>query len=234
MRLTGRVAWKQMLAISSACLATLAVYHGLGMDINLIESDSDRINALKYLTLAPPPSILSVAIGKISIVLLLGRLMGMSITKVHFWVLWIMMLITVGLSLAAVIAVLAFCIPTESIWDLSVPRERCMAPQTQLVIGLTQACKYLTWEPLRVLMLTGYDNKAFNASTDFFLGLFPSFIFWKLRMPLRRKIGLMLLLGVGVFGCVVTGIKAYQLRNLDGHDNLTGASTFFRKRVQTC
>jgi hypothetical protein len=48
-------------------------------------------------------------------------------------------------------------------------------------------------------------------------------------MPLRRKIGLMLLLGVGVFGCVITGIKAYQLRNLDGHDNMTGVSIVVRK-----
>jgi hypothetical protein len=140
-RETDPAPWKQMLAIASAGLASRAVHYGLGMDINLIESDSDRINALKYLTLAPPPSILSVAIGKISIVLLLGRLMGMSMNKVHFCGLWIMILISVGLSLAAVIAVLAFCIPIESIWDLSVPRERCMAPQTQLVIGLTQACK---------------------------------------------------------------------------------------------
>lgn len=40
-------------------------------------------------------------------------------------------------------------------------------------------------------------------------------------MPIRRKIGLTLLFGVGVFGCVITSIKAYQLRNIGGHDNLT-------------
>lgn len=41
-------------------------------------------------------------------------------------------------------------------------------------------------------------------------------------MPLRRKIGLMMLMGVGIFCCVITSIKAYYLRKLDAHDNLTG------------
>ena len=41
-------------------------------------------------------------------------------------------------------------------------------------------------------------------------------------MKLRRKIALMALMGVGVFGAVITSYKAYQLRNLPGHDNLTG------------
>lgn len=44
-------------------------------------------------------------------------------------------------------------------------------------------------------------------------------------MPVRRKIGLTLLFGVGIFGCVITSIKAYQLRNIGGHSNLTSLST---------
>lgn len=67
---------------------------------------------------------------------------------------------------------------------------------------------------------------AFNAFTDIIFGLLPAFSFWNLQMPLRRKIGLMMLFGVGVFGCVITSVKAYQLRNLTGHDNLTSTSHF--------
>ncbi|KAL4881004.1 hypothetical protein BJY04DRAFT_189697 [Aspergillus karnatakaensis] len=189
------------LAITSASLASTAIHYGLGINLNDIASPSDRVNALKYVTLAPPPSILSVAVGKISIVLFFHRLLGAAMTKTLSAILWVLIFITVGLSLSAVVAVLAFCTPTESIWDRTVVPTRCMAPETQLGIGLAQA--------------------SFNAFTDIILGLLPAYSFWNLQMPLRRKIGLMLLFGVGVFGCVITSIKAWQLRNLTGHDNLT-------------
>jgi len=32
----------------------------------------------------------------------------------------------------------------------------------------------------------------------------------------------MMIMGAGVFGAAITAYKAYQLRNLPGHDNLTG------------
>ncbi|KAL4733213.1 hypothetical protein BDV11DRAFT_175911 [Aspergillus similis] len=188
------------LAITSASLASTAIHYGLGVDLYDIQSPEDRVNALKYLTLAPNPSILSVALGKLSIVLFFHRLLGVSMTRTLSAVLWILLFITAGLSISAVVAVLAFCTPTESIWDKTIPAKRCMAPETQLGIGL---------------------QASFNAFTDIILGLLPAYSFYNLQMPLRRKIGLMLLFGVGVFGCVITSIKAWQLRNLTGHDNLT-------------
>ena len=105
-----------------------------------IQDPMDRMNAVKYLTLAPNPSIMSVALGKVSIVLLLHRLMGMSMTRVHFWMLWTMMFISVSLSISAVVAVLRFCSPTEAIWNKNV-KGTCIDPQIQLSIGLSQACK---------------------------------------------------------------------------------------------
>ncbi|KAL4811715.1 hypothetical protein BDW67DRAFT_171418 [Aspergillus spinulosporus] len=182
---------EKCLAITSASLASTAIHYGLGVDLYDIHSPDDRVNALKYLTLAPNPSILSVAFGKLLIVLFFHRLLDVSMTR----------MLLAGLSISAVVAVLAFCTPTKSIWDKTVPAKHCMAPETQLRISLAQA--------------------SFNAFTDIILGLLPAYSFYNLQMPLHRKIGLMLLFGVGVFGCVITSIKVWQLRNLTGHDNLT-------------
>lgn len=41
-------------------------------------------------------------------------------------------------------------------------------------------------------------REAFNAATDAYLAVFPVYIFWSLNMKLRIKIGLMVLLGLGV------------------------------------
>ena len=213
----------QTLALTSAILATIAINHGLGMDINAIETHHDRLMALKYLTIAPNPSIMSVGVGKISIVLLLHRLMGVSMTRLNFYLLWTLMFITVCLTIGAVVVVMAFCIPAQAIWDKSVSGN-CMDVRTQLGVGMTQCCQ-LSLEYPRVKSQTAIQvltMLGFNAFTDLFLGLFPIYIFYDLQMPLRRKIGLTMLMGVGIFGCVVTSIKAYQLRNLDAHDNLTG------------
>lgn len=42
------------------------------------------------------------------------------------------------------------------------------------------------------------EREAFNAATDAYLAVFPVCIFWNLNLELRTKIGLMVLLGLGV------------------------------------
>ncbi|PGG99792.1 hypothetical protein AJ79_08414 [Helicocarpus griseus UAMH5409] len=192
------VTW--LLAIVSASLASVAVHYGLGMNIDDIKDPFKKINAVKYLTIAPNFSILSVALGKVSIVLLLRRVTGLTANRTHYVVLWLLVFISFCLSIAAVVAVLRFCLPTESIWNKNI-QGKCIDPQIQLSVGLTQA--------------------SFNAFTDLVLALFPTWVFWNLQMKTRRKIGLMLVMGAGIFGAVITSYKAYQLRNLTGHNNLT-------------
>jgi hypothetical protein len=127
--------------MTSGILVTMSVRYGLGRDIKDIKNPSDQVNAVKYLTIAPVFSILSVGIGKISIVLFLFRLMGITVSRIRFWLLWAMMFISMSLNIAAVVVVLRFCTPTEAIWDPAVEGE-CIDPNTQLGIGLAQACKF--------------------------------------------------------------------------------------------
>ncbi|KAL4811051.1 hypothetical protein BDV18DRAFT_155662 [Aspergillus unguis] len=166
------------LAATSAGLATAGVHYGLGRNLDAIQDPTDKTNALKYLTLAPSPSILSVLFGKLSIVLLFHRLLGPSMTKRLSVALWVLVFVTAVLSIAAVVAVLAFCQPTNSIWDKTVTPNWCMSSTTQLGIGLAQA--------------------SFNAFTDIVLGILPAYSFWNLQMPVWRKVGLMMLFGVDV------------------------------------
>ncbi|KAL4968455.1 uncharacterized protein BDV14DRAFT_196760 [Aspergillus stella-maris] len=195
------MAFSWCFSAASASLATAAIHYGLGRDIQEITNPHDKMLAQKFLTLAPPSSIWSVLAGKLSIVLLFHRLLGVSMTKVRSRILWTLMAITACLSIAAIIADVTFCIPTEAIWDKSVRAKRCMSRQTQMGIWLAQA--------------------SFNAFTDLVFGLLPTLGFYRLQMPLRRKIGLMMLFGIGIFGCVITSIKAYQLHNLKRDENLT-------------
>lgn len=113
------------------------------MDLFDITDPEDKINALKYLTIAPPFSILSVGFGKLSIVLLFRRLLGVAMTKKISTILWILIFITGCLTIGAVVIVLGFCTPTEAIWDSSITPIRCMPVNAQLGVGLAQACTFL-------------------------------------------------------------------------------------------
>jgi len=188
------------LALTSAILVSVAVHYGLGMNITDIKDPQDRMNAVKYLTLAPNFNILSVGIGKTSIVFFLIRLLSGTESTSRKIVLWVIVLISNMLNIAGVSTVLGFCTPTESIWNPDVPGT-CIDPQVQLGIGMAQVC--------------------YNAVTDFFLALFPVVIFWNLNVKLRRKIGLLMILGAGVFGAAVTSYKAYSMMNLSSRDNIT-------------
>lgn len=132
--------WKlQALAMASAVLVTAAVHYGLGLDRFDIHDPYDQMNAIKYLTIAPNFSILSVAVGKVSTVLLLQRVMGMSAKKVHLIGLWVVVVISFGLSIVSIVVILGFCTPSKKIWDKTI-QAHCMGPQIQLGVGLTQAC----------------------------------------------------------------------------------------------
>ena len=126
----------------SAALVTVAVRYGLGLDLFDIHNPNDQLNALKYLTIAPNFSILSVAVGKVSIVLLLKRVMGMAAKRWHLIILWIVAFISFCLSIASVVVVLGFCTPTARIWDKTV-EGTCINPMIQLGVGLSQACELL-------------------------------------------------------------------------------------------
>jgi hypothetical protein len=130
----------QLLAMTASILVTIAVHYGLGRNIVDIKNPQDQINAVKYLTIAPNFGIMSVGMGKVSIVFLLLRVMGKSITKVRSWILWIITFISIALNVGAVVVVLRFCVPVESIWDPTV-KGSCIDPQIQLGVGLAQACK---------------------------------------------------------------------------------------------
>lgn len=53
------------------------------------------------------------------------------------------------------------------------------------------------WPKVREIMLMG-NSEALNAATDAYLAIFPVYIFWNLNIELRIKLGLMVLLGLGV------------------------------------
>ncbi|KAL4802465.1 hypothetical protein BDV18DRAFT_163868 [Aspergillus unguis] len=190
-------------AVVCSALAQVAVHYGLGMHISDIADQNDRTNAAKYTVLAPNFSVISSATGKLAVAFFLLRLLGQSARPWHRWFLYILSALSIAWNTFAVIAIIGFCRPAKKIWEPDTPGS-CFPLQLQLFGGISQA--------------------AFNAVADLALAGFPLVVFRKVQLPLFKKIGVIGILGAGVFAAAATMVKCILLKRLPEHDDITWSS----------
>ncbi|KAF9891655.1 hypothetical protein FE257_003667 [Aspergillus nanangensis] len=204
---THRAGWDDFfisLSLASAlvcsALAEVAVHYGLGMHMNDIADLDSRTQAVKYTVIAPNFSVVSTTTGKISVAILLLRLMGQSATWPRRWFLYILTVISIVWNTLAVIVIIGFCRPAKKIWLPETPGS-CFSLRMQLIIGTSQA--------------------AFNAVADLSLAVFPVLIFWKVQLAFVKKMAIIGILGAGIFATAATLVKCILLKNLPQHADIT-------------
>ncbi|KAH7309199.1 integral membrane protein [Stachybotrys elegans] len=179
---TGLDDWTMVIAVILALvtniIVTLMVHHGVGRHTMHL-GENQRANAVYMIWLSVPFSPGSAAFGKVSIALLLIRLMNRN--KVYEAFLWVLIFLLFAITLVLVIITFAQCTPVTFLWD----RVRVPPPSGNC------------WDPA-IQQNFGYFQGAFSAASDLFLALFPILIMWDLQMPLRVKAGICFLMSLGV------------------------------------
>ncbi|KAK2758773.1 hypothetical protein FQN54_003465 [Arachnomyces sp. PD_36] len=183
--------------MTSATLYTVERYE---LGTNDGKSLSELTKYAWHVSSASSLSILSVALGKISVILLLNRLIGPLVVKAHFYLIWTMVLIAFVMSAANAIVIWRSCAPLVATYSDDFEGS-CINKQVHLGISMTQA--------------------GTSALTDLLLAVYAVCVFWRVNIPLLRKIGLVIVMGAGVFGVIVTGIKAHELQHI-----LTGSFAY--------
>jgi hypothetical protein len=90
---------------------------------------------------------------------------------------WACVVVILGYSLASIVASIFQCTPIPHYWDKSkYPTGTCIDFTT-------------FW----------YANAIYNIITDFVILVSPPRVVWKLRLPLRQRLGLMAVFGLGIF-----------------------------------
>ncbi|KAL7620315.1 hypothetical protein AAE478_009309 [Parahypoxylon ruwenzoriense] len=168
------MAFGALAAIVCSALVTVGVSHGLGRHREQITDLHDRSEAIKYTIIAPVLSIISSSCSKISILIFLVRLMGMTAKKWQLYFLWGLCVILVGLNIFAIVLIVRFCDPPARQWDPDIDGT-CIDPQVQLYGGAVQA---------------GY-----NALMDIIVAIFPSLFITRLNITRKMKLGLCFLMG---------------------------------------
>ncbi|KAF2183595.1 hypothetical protein K469DRAFT_739715 [Zopfia rhizophila CBS 207.26] len=171
-----------------------SVRHGVGRH-NLYVQPAQQVSARHWIFAAEMPWVLVIMSIKISIACLLLR-----IRRSKRWVifLYIMIAVQIASCLAGFLTQLLQCIPMRAIWDPSTPGAKCVKRHS--------------------LYIFVYFNSAIVIITDIIFALLPIFFIRKINRPVREKIVLYILMGMGLFATATSSIKI----SVVNHYGMTG------------
>ncbi|KAJ5724386.1 hypothetical protein N7493_006114 [Penicillium malachiteum] len=183
------------LATVGSAMMTIGIHYGFGQNVdNLSDERVSKVIMFDYLT--QTFGLAGGALGRMSfIVFIIGLLVSRQWHRLVFWILIGFQLI---INSMFIIILFVQCQGHASaIWEHS-DKAKC-------------------WSTL-VQAYYGYFQGAFNSATDLYLAVFSTVIFWKLNLKLKVKLGLVSLLGLGIFAMVAAIIKTVQTRVLASYD----------------
>lgn len=179
-----------LLIVTVILWTVLAVNNGC-KHIYYLDS-SELVPALRLSWITQTFAIAAVATGKISVAFLILRIMGKSTWRRRL--LYFCIVSNSIFCSLAIIFTFVQCKPVEGLWDSSVKAE-CWKPKSQSSFSVFAG----SW----------------LAFTDAFLALLPISIIRALNIPIRKKIGLCTILGLGIFAAICAAIKTSELPKLD-------------------
>ncbi|KAI1370105.1 hypothetical protein F4677DRAFT_439255 [Hypoxylon crocopeplum] len=189
-----------VLNIVTLSLCTVLVHYGLGRHMYYIPVEH-KSEIVRWNWIVQPLGILTLPIGKISVVLLLERIMGQTTTW-RRWFLWVNMALFTASMIVSSILSFAQCNPPRALWS-QVRGAVCLEPSIQANFA-TFTCAY-------------------SSFLDFVLALIPITFVRKLRMSIQTKIGLCVLLGMGVLSGICAVIKTVQSNELSIREDVSWA-----------
>ncbi|KAI9846899.1 MAG: hypothetical protein M1837_003511 [Sclerophora amabilis] len=184
-------------AIISGGIITEGVVQGFGKHIFYL-APHQQIQAIKFAYLSQPFNAMAQCFGRMSFALFLVRVMG--ITALRRWILYSIICGQFAVNIVFSGLTLAACRPINRYWDPTV----------------SGSC----WSPL-VIEYAGYSQGAWNVFSDFVLALLPGIIVWSLNMKVTTKIGLVILLALGVFNMIAAIITMVKTKVIAADQDIT-------------
>ncbi|OKL59036.1 hypothetical protein UA08_05876 [Talaromyces atroroseus] len=184
-----------------AALVSTSIYWGMGAHADTLNTQQTE-RALLYSTASFAPGILSFTVPKLGVTALLIRILNPSPRTALG--LWIFVGAVVLLNFGCVIILFAQCAPTRALW----------------VPALREQVGTRCWSA-DVLADYSIVTGALSALVDLFLAVYPATVLWKLQMNRKKKIGLSMILGMGVFACAISIYKTTRLTGLDSGPDST-------------
>ncbi|KAI1460470.1 hypothetical protein F4805DRAFT_478884 [Annulohypoxylon moriforme] len=185
--------------ILNSVFLTIAARWGLGKHAQALASKPDDITKFeKWVFFCYAPAIMTPGFGRISFAFLLLSLIPPSKTRKRL--LWTVICAQFIADIGTVIIIYAQCKPVRGFWDKSIP-SKCWPAYTQVYAGYLQG--------------------SICALSDLVLAVFPSSLFWNLKMHWKQKAFLTGIMGLGIFAMIAAVAKTVYLKEIDGVSDRT-------------
>ncbi|KAI9719175.1 MAG: hypothetical protein M1828_006268 [Chrysothrix sp. TS-e1954] len=211
--------------VAAAVAITIGTHAGFGNHVQIVEEVGDPAKAGLYQWIWSACTSISLPIARFSVVAFLLDVQG----RTHRSQRWIMfMLAGVGFVLNFVIVFIFFfqCDPPRKLWEPKTPGS-CPLTQANYGVGTTSGGKQIDLGSFRASSAGWADHAdlcivlAWGAVTDLYLALWPVFLIYNLQIPVRLKVLLCTLMGLGVFTAVCSVVRTVKLKVVTGSKDPT-------------
>ena len=149
------------------------------------------MEATKFNWLAQAISVMAVSTGKVSVAILIGRIMGPG--RWRKWLLYFLSITSFALACVVIIIMFVQCSPSRALWED--PIGKCWDLKITINICIAVAGMY---RPFHVQLARLILCVAYDIAVDLALAIIPTTFIWKLNLDFRKKLALSGLLGFGV------------------------------------
>lgn len=182
----------QLSGFMSGGLATRSVNWGFGKHIYYLSREQVS-QAIKYQYMAQPFAYMALVFGRVSFAVSL--LMIIATNKLRRWILYGLIIGQLLINIIFICLGLGQCSPPAKYWNPSIPGS-CMSPRVIVAAGYVQGCKFVRSSPVQETLVLRFP--AWNIFTDFALALLPGVIISNLNMKISLKVGLVVLMSLGI------------------------------------
>ena len=169
----------------------------------------------KVFYICQPFAIMGIATGRVSVAVLVLRLMGTSYWRRRF--LWFIIFSTLFISMLNSILLFTACTPTAGLWDFTIAAN-CWNPVIMTDVTIFSSSKYSNSHfPIKQELANTIPG--WNVFIDFCLPLISITIFWNLKLSLKKRVALCTLMSGGVLAGVCGAIKTSKLPETNAMDS---------------
>ncbi|KXL41908.1 hypothetical protein M433DRAFT_339467 [Acidomyces richmondensis BFW] len=187
-----------LLASLSLAFFTVAVCYGLGKHAALLSPTQETV-AMKWAWANTIVSLFAISTGKFTVVAFLQQLHTPH-QRPQVIFLWLLASTNLIVNTMTVGTILGMCTPAAKLWNRTLPG-------TCDGIIRNQNCAYF--------------QGSWSAMVDLVLALYPAFFFWNVNLKIMHKLGLSILMGLGVVACACSAVKTYKLSALSNTSDVT-------------
>jgi hypothetical protein len=162
----------QILSITYVVIASIAINHGAGRHFDTLDPANATI-ALHYLLYCAVLAILSCAVPKFSVIILLAKILNPS--RVHIAIMWIISIAYLLVTIANIVVINVQC-----------------PPGPPLGVGAERTCL-----DVRVAYYAQLALSIPSILFDFYLAGYPTFVLSRMQMNWKKKLALCSALGFG-------------------------------------